>query len=113
MSLRSELRAEIAALQRKLDALPPRPDEPCVIELGVRNELYPVTIRFAIKFGRVGGSPSKLYHYVACRLDGKWFLTGSESPQKVTWSELWDWIERLGGLAPDTAMHVVTRWQSV
>lgn len=45
--------------------------------------------------------PDRIYSYGAMRADGLWYVTGSRSPNGVTWAELIDWM----GLGVDEVYH--------
>lgn len=40
----------------------------------------------------------KTYSYAMVKAGGKWYLTGPDSPQAVTWARLIGWIKAKGAL---------------
>jgi len=61
----------------ELDLVMAEPNGPVYFELG-----YPDT--------------PKTYTYAAVKAGGKWYLTGPDSPQSVTWARLIGWIKAKG-----------------
>jgi hypothetical protein len=104
---RREVEQQIRDLQKYLEGLPPRPDEPCK---GWRddNPLSPMCVRFKLRPGK----DRSVYQYVAMRVRELWWVTGDTAPSEINWEQLWDWIERCGGLV-DGPMEYSTNWTSV
>lgn len=114
MSLRQDILDKIADLQKQLDAIPERLVEPCRPDSDVWDRIRPITVKWYMRYARVpNGYAQRPYTYLAARIEGKWFVTGHDTPQNVTWTELWDWIEARGGLAPNTSMSCATGWRDV
>lgn len=109
MPSRESLLNQIAELNRKLAALPTRPDEPGKDFIDGQHPSTPLVVRFTIDFGRGEG----MYHFAAIRSAGRWYTTGHVGPQGVSWKRLWTWIEERGGLMPDTSMELAGRWQDL
>lgn len=103
---RAELEAQIASLQTQLAALPARPIEP---DYRGRGELVAVSFTLGM------GEPHRRspYTFVALRVKGKWYVTGANGPNGVTWRALWEWIESLGGLATGSEVNRASAWSEL
>lgn len=107
MPSREALLNQIAELNRKLDQLPDRPDEPGRDFIDGVHPVTPLVVRFAIDFGKGEG----MYHFAAIRTNSRWYTTGHVGPQGVSWKRLWAWIEERGGLMRDTDMELAGGWK--
>lgn len=105
MSTRSELIAEIATLQARLDLMPTRPEEPMIDS----HPSMPCVVRFSLNYG--DSHRRSPFVFSAVRTNGYWYVSGATGPNGVSWSKLWDWIEDLGGLYGN--MEVASNWRVV
>lgn len=78
--------------EQELDLLMAEPEEPVYFKLG-----YPDT--------------PKTYSYVAVEAGGKWYLTGPDSPQAVSWARLIGWVK--GKNATIHEMYTTTKLEDL
>lgn len=95
------LLAQVAALQAELETLSNRLPEP---------KSDGTVIRWTMDFGKIDGPQ---YTYIAIRTGGYWYVSGCQGPDRVTWSKLWEWIEKRHGIAEGTRMELASAWLPV
>lgn len=63
------------------------------------TESYPdgTVIHFTMTYKTGHGDEEATYDYAAIKSAGKWYTTGKNSPQKVTWTELTEWMSTRAG----------------
>jgi hypothetical protein len=65
-----------------------------IAELEAKPTLSPPPFNATITFYKQFEIGGKNYRYAALYADGYWYLTGAYSPQRITWDELADFIEK-------------------
>jgi hypothetical protein len=100
---RDNAKASIKVLKREIAELEAKPALPTPRE---------DVIRFNKQFVKYG----TIYKYAAIRSGNRWYLTGAQSPQNLTWDQLAEFIEKdnnlivgYRNLSPDNHILVTAR----
>lgn len=98
---RNQLERELERVDSRIGMLANIPDEPA-FEDGEPSVIW---------FRRQWNSARKaLYTFAALRIgNGKWYVTGGQSPMFETWTELYQWINEYG----EVEIWTATVWEPV